>query len=107
MNRITTQRRDTGCRCKCDTRTCTSISLGNTTAVTTEDAGENDEIYSVENPEASGILERVQSALREGGVGDEEIAAYTREATSRCYNHLLFTTMTWVCLHWDGPGLRS
>lgn len=65
---------------------------------------ENDGIYSPENPGATGILERVQNALREGGASDEEIAAYTKEATSRCYNHLLFTTMTWVCLHWDAPG---
>ena len=67
------------------------------------DDNEDDEIYSMANPEAPSVLERVQSALREGGVGDEEIAAYTREATSRCYNHLLFTTMTWVCLHWESP----
>ncbi len=25
-----------------------------------------------------------------------QIEEYTREATSRCYNHLLFTTITWV-----------
>jgi hypothetical protein len=67
------------------------------------DYDEDDESCGVENPGASDILERVQSALREGGVSGEEIAAYTREATSRCYNHLLFTTMTWVCLHWDAP----
>ena len=64
-----------------------------------EDVG----IHSVKNPDATRILERVQSALREGGVSDEEIEAYTKEATSRCYNHLLFTTMTWVCLHWEAP----
>ena len=29
--------------------------------------GEDDEFYSVENPDAAGILERVRSALREGG----------------------------------------
>ena len=44
--------------------------------------GEDDEVYSVENPDASRILERVRSALRENGVGDEEIEAYTQEATS-------------------------
>ena len=64
---------------------------------------EDDEFYSVENPDASRILERVRSALRENGVGDEEIEAYTQEATRRCYNHLLFTTMQWVRIHWDGP----
>ena len=68
---------------------------------------EDDEFYSAENEDATGILERVQSALREGGVSGEEIAAYTREATSRCYNHLLFTTMTWVCLHWDAPDYAT
>ena len=57
---------------------------------------EEDEVYSVENPDASRILERVRSALRENGVGDEEIEEYTREATRRCYNHLLFTTTQWV-----------
>ena len=68
---------------------------------------DDDESYGVENSGASGILERVRNALREGGVSDEEIAAYTREATSRCYNHLLFTTMTWVCLHWDAPDYAT
>ena len=66
--------------------------------------GEDDEVYSVENPDASRILERVRCALKEGEVGDEEIEAYTKEATSRCYNHLLFTTMQWVRIHWDVPG---
>ena len=64
-----------------------------------EDGG----FHSVKNPDATRILERVQSALREGGVSDKEIEAYTKEATSRCYNHLLFTTMTWVCLRWEAP----
>ena len=58
--------------------------------------GEDEEFYSVENPDAAGILERVRGALKDGGVGDGEIEAYTTEATSRCYNHLLLTTMTWV-----------
>ena len=35
--------------------------------------GEDDEFYSVENPDAVRILEQVHGALREGGVGDEEI----------------------------------
>ena len=65
--------------------------------------GEEDEVYSVENPDASRILERVRSTLRENGVSDEEIEAYTQEATRRCYNHLLFTTTQWVRIHWDGP----
>jgi hypothetical protein len=68
---------------------------------------DEDKSYGMENPEASDILERVQRALREGGVSEAEIAAYTREATSRCYNHLLFTTMRWVCLHWDTPDYTT
>ena len=64
---------------------------------------EEDGDYSPDNPDASRILERVRSALREGGVGDEEIEEYTREATSRCYNHLMYTTMTWVRIRWVGP----
>ena len=64
---------------------------------------EDGEFYGTENHDTADILERVQGALREGGASDEEIEAYTREATSRCYNHLLFTTMTWVCLHWEAP----
>ena len=47
------------------------------------------------------FLERVRGALREGGASDEEIAAYTSEATSRCRNHMLFTTMTWVNTSWE------
>ena len=38
----------------------------------------------------------VRRALKQGGVSDEEIDAYTREATSRFYNHLIYTTITWV-----------
>lgn len=68
---------------------------------------EDDEQYSVGNPGAAGILERVQIALREGGASEAEIAAYTMEATSRCYNHLLLTTMTWVCLHWEAPDYAT
>ncbi len=45
---------------------------------------------------SSSILARVRKALKLGGVSDEEIEEYTREATSRRYNHLLFTTITWV-----------
>ncbi len=69
-----------------------------------EDAeDEEDGEYSAESPEASRILERVRSALREGGVGDQEIETYTKEATSRCYNHLMYTTMQWVRIRWVGP----
>ena len=64
---------------------------------------EDYDVFSVESRESTGILEQVQDALRNGGVSEEEVAAYTKEATSRCYNHLMFTTMTWVCLHWEAP----
>ena len=64
---------------------------------------EDDGDYSAENPDATRILERVRGALREGGVSDEEIEAYTREATSSCSNHLMYTTMTWVRIRWVGP----
>ena len=55
--------------------------------------------YSVESPEARSILKRVRSALSQGGASEEEIEAHTREATSGCFNHLLFTTAAWVQLH--------
>ena len=57
------------------------------------------EAYSVESPEAKEILERVRGALKEDGAGDEEIEAYTSEATSRCFNHLLYTMSLWVHVH--------
>ena len=70
-----------------------------------EDADdEEDGDYSPDNPEAVRILERVRGALREGGVSDEEIESYTREATSRCYNHQMYTTMQWVRIRWVGPA---
>ena len=59
----------------------------------------DEDAYSPENAEGREILESVRSALRKGGAGDEEIEAYTKEATSRCFNHLLFTTACWVQLH--------
>ncbi len=49
-----------------------------------------------EDLRSSSVLKRVRRALREGGVDDKEIEAYTKEATSRCYNHMMFTTMMWV-----------
>ena len=66
-----------------------------------DEQGEED--YGPENPEANRILERVRSALRKGGVSDEEIEAYIQEATSRCYNHLVYTTTQWVRVRWVGP----
>ena len=54
-----------------------------------------------DTPEASSILERVCCALKEGGASDEEVETYTREATSLCYNNLMFTTMVWVETSWE------
>lgn len=68
------------------------------------DDGKDNRAYSVENRGVAGLLERAQMALWDGGVGEEEIDAYTKEAISHCYIHLLLTTMTWVCLHWEDPG---
>jgi hypothetical protein len=45
---------------------------------------------------AFAILGRVQTALRRGGVGREEIAAFQQEATSGDYDHLLATALKWV-----------
>ena len=39
------------------------------------------------------ILGKVQRALRRGGKGKEFIEAFTKEATSADYNHLLATVM--------------
>lgn len=64
----------------------------------------DDDAYSPENAEGRNILESVRSALREGGASDEEIEAYTREATSRCFNHLVYTTWCWVQLRLLTPG---
>lgn len=68
---------------------------------------EGEEDYRPENSEANRILERVRSALREGGVSGEEIGAYTQEATSRCYNHLVYTTTQWVHVRWVGPDYET
>lgn len=49
-----------------------------------------------EDGNAFSILGRVRSALRRGGVPQDEIAKFTEEATSGDYNHLLQTVMRWV-----------
>ena len=41
-----------------------------------------------EDLRASGVLKRVRRALKLSGISDKEIEAYTKKATSRCYNHL-------------------
>ena len=56
-----------------------------------------------EDLKASSVFKRVIRALRRGGVSDEEIEAYTTEATSRCYNHMIFTTTSWVRIRPDVP----
>ena len=60
------------------------------------DTGDDNYDMTAEDLRSSSILKRVRKALKLGGVSDEEIEEYTREATSRRYNHLLFTTITWV-----------
>jgi hypothetical protein len=45
---------------------------------------------------AFAIIGRVRSALQRAGVPNEQIKAYTDEATSGDYNHLLQGTMRWV-----------
>lgn len=42
------------------------------------------------------ILGKVQRALRNGGVAQEEVKAFRDEATAGDYNHLLRTCMKWV-----------
>lgn len=61
-----------------------------------------------EDGNAFSIVARVQKALRKAGVGQAEIDAYTREAKSGDYDHLLATTMRWVSHDVGGyvPGLR-
>lgn len=45
---------------------------------------------------AFSILGRVQRALREAGVPEDEVAAFFAEATAGDYDHLLATAMRWV-----------
>lgn len=45
---------------------------------------------------AFAILGKVRQALRRGGYGDEFIEAFTKEATSGDYNHLLAVCMETV-----------
>ena len=48
---------------------------------------------------AFAVLGAVSKALRRAGVPSDERAAFTREATSGDYDHLLATAMSWVdCL---------
>lgn len=49
-----------------------------------------------EDGNAFAILGRVKRAMRDAGLPDSEYAAYSAEATSGDYDHLLRTTMKWV-----------
>ena len=51
-----------------------------------------------EDGNAFAILGRVRRALREAGVGKAEVDAFTAEATSGNYDHLLQTVMRWVAV---------
>ena len=42
------------------------------------------------------IIGKVRLALRRGGVGEEPVEAFTKEATSGDYDDLLRTVMRWV-----------
>lgn len=45
---------------------------------------------------AFAIVARVREALRRGKVGHDEVEAFTKEAMSGDYDHLLQTVMRWV-----------
>lgn len=49
-----------------------------------------------EDGNAFAIIGRVRKALRRAGVSNDEIMAFTTEATSGNYDHLLQTVMTWI-----------
>jgi hypothetical protein len=51
---------------------------------------------SGEDGNAYSIIARTRKALRRAGVPKTEIEAYSKEATSGDYDHLLSTTMAWV-----------
>jgi hypothetical protein len=51
---------------------------------------------SGEDGNAFFIIGRVRRAMKRGGVSQEEIEAFTREATAGNYDHLLQTCMRWV-----------
>lgn len=45
---------------------------------------------------AFSILGRVQRAMRDAGIPEDQVKAYLAEAQSGDYDHLLRVTMTWV-----------
>ena len=46
--------------------------------------------------------ERFHSAVKQGRVRNEERKAFTSDASSRCYNHLMSTALIWAEAHWLG-----
>ena len=51
---------------------------------------------SNEDGNAFAIIGRVRKALRRAKVADTEIEAFSKEASSGDYDHVLQTTMRWV-----------
>lgn len=49
-----------------------------------------------EDGNAFAIIARVRTALQRAGVPGTEVAAFSTEATSGDYGHLLMTVMNWV-----------
>ncbi len=49
-----------------------------------------------EDGNAFAIIGAVRKALRRGGVGPEEVSAFSDEATSGDYDNVLATAMAWV-----------
>lgn len=47
------------------------------------------------NGNAYAIMGRARTAAKRAGVSQEDINAYTKEATSGNYDNLLVTTMSW------------
>jgi hypothetical protein len=45
---------------------------------------------------AHAVLGRVRRALRDAGIPTDEVQAFTKDATSADYDHLLDTCMRWV-----------
>ena len=51
---------------------------------------------SGEDGNAMSIIGRTRRAMRRGGVPDAELEAFTKEAMSGDYDHVLQTVMNWV-----------
>lgn len=54
-----------------------------------------------EDGNAFAILGRVRRELRQAGVSTAELNAFSEEATSGDYNHLLKTVVDWVTIDGD------